>query len=115
MHTEYDYSVINPVVDKQKLVELAYMIAGKPLPTKGAASLTRKPVLRLRRLGYNCRNSNSNKNIYGNDTDSWRRALSASSSGLSSIQSPGQIAVRNRHEKETKTALRELGRMVRGY
>jgi hypothetical protein len=103
------YEVIYPKVDKSKLIDLAHMVAGRPVP-KGASSNTRKPVLRLRHL--NGMNANANRNVYGNDTSNWR-TLSASSS--MSRPSPGNIAVRNRREKETKTALRELGRMVRGY
>jgi hypothetical protein len=109
------YEVIYPKVDKNKPMELAHMVAGGPVP-KGASSITKKPVLRLRRLGGGGMNANANRNVngnvYGNNTNNWR-TLSASSS--MSRPSLGDIAVRNRREKETKTALRELGRMVRGY
>jgi hypothetical protein len=91
------------------------MIKGIPLPTKGASSLTRKPVLRLRRLSSNSKAKSHN--VYGNDTDSWRRMLSASSSGLSPIQnqSPGLIAAQRRQAENRAKALRELGKMIRGF
>jgi hypothetical protein len=103
MQTEYDYSVVRPVVDKSKLRKLAYMIKG------GVAPSIRRPTLYLRK--FNTNNGNNIKNVYGNNVAAWR------TQGASSFQrpSPGEIAVRRRHERETKTALRELGRMVRGY
>jgi hypothetical protein len=105
MNTQYDYSVINPVVDKSKLRELAYMIKGQVAPT----TTIHKPTLYLRKINTN--NNANIQNVYGNNVAAWR------TQGASSFQrpSPGEIAVRRRHERETKTALRELGRMVRGY
>jgi hypothetical protein len=107
------YEVIYPKVDKNKLIELAHMIKGIPLPAKGASSITWKPVLRLRHLS----SYPKSYNVYGNDTDSWRRTLSASSSGLSPIQnqSPGLIAARRRQAENRVKALRELGKMIRGF
>jgi hypothetical protein len=109
------YEVIYPKVDKNKLKELAHMVAGRPVP-KGASSITKKPVLRLGRLGGGGMNANANRNVYGNvygnNTGSWRNL---SASGTMIRPGLGDIAVRNRHERETKTALRELGRMVRGF
>ena len=93
------------------------MVKGIPLPTKGASSLTRRPVLRLRRLSSNSNAHRKSYNVYGNDTDSWRRMLSASSSGLSPIQnqSPGLIAAQRRQAENRAKALRELGKMIKGF
>jgi hypothetical protein len=67
-------------------------------------------------------NQNMNRNIYGNNVENWPgrgggRTLSASSSISMSMSRPsyGDIVVRNRKEAQTKSALRELGRMVRGF
>jgi hypothetical protein len=103
MQTEYEYSVVRPVVDKSKLRKLAYFIKGQTAPP------IRRPTLYLRKINTN--NNGNIPNVYGNNVAAWR------TQGASSFQrpSPGDIAVRRRHERETKSALRELGRMVRGY
>jgi hypothetical protein len=66
MQTEYDYSVVSPVakVDKRKLRELAYMIAGRPAPT------IRKPTLYIRRVNAN--NNGNIQNVYGNNIAAWK-------------------------------------------
>jgi hypothetical protein len=104
MQTQYDYSVIRPVVDKSKLRELAYMIK------RASAPPIRKPTLYLGKISANNVNRNM-QNVYGNNVAAWRTQRA------SSFQRPslGDIAVRNRRDRETKTALRELGKMVRGY
>jgi hypothetical protein len=56
----YDYEVVQPPVDKRKLVELAHMIAGKSVPT------IRKPTLYLRKVNTNI------QNIYGNNVAAWK-------------------------------------------
>jgi hypothetical protein len=105
MQTEYDYSVVRPTVDKSKLRELASIIPGRPVPT------IRRPTLYLRKVNTN--GYRNTQNVYGNNVAAWR----TQTQGASSFQrpSPGEIAVRRRHEKERKASLRELGRMVRGY
>ena len=107
MQTQYDYSVINPVVDKSKLRELAYMIKGASAPTIH----NHMPTLYLRKPNPN--SYGKIQNVYGNNVAAWRtQALAASSYQR---PSPGDIAVRRRRDNERKTSLRELGRMVRGY
>jgi hypothetical protein len=108
------YEVVYPKVDENKLRELQAMIKGLPFPTKGASSITRKPILYLRRPGGVNANRNVYGNIYGNNTESWRtQTQSASSSTLHS--SPGYIAVQKRNDERRAQSLRDLGRMVRGY
>jgi hypothetical protein len=104
MQTEYDYSVVRPSVDKSKLRELVYMIKG------AAAPPIRRPTLYLRKINTIPQKSDI-QNVYGNNVAAWK-TLGASSYNR---PSPGEIAVRRRHEKERKASLRELGRMVRGY
>jgi hypothetical protein len=100
------YEVVYPKVDKNKLVELAHLVAGRPIPK--AASTPKKPVLYLRRPGG--MNANTNRNVYGNDTNPWRtQTQSASSSTL------GNIAAQRRIDERRAQSLRDLGRMVRGY
>ena len=104
MKTEYDYSVVRPVVDKSKLRELAYMIRGE------VPSTIRKPTLYLRKIGTNYDNGNSNiQNVYGNDVAAWK-TLGASYNSPSA----GAIAAKRRRERETTIKLRELGKLVRG-
>jgi hypothetical protein len=78
------------------------MIAGRPAPT------IRKPTLYIRKVNAN--NNGNIQNVYGNNIADWKTL------GVS-YQRPnaGEIAARRRREKETKTALRELGRMVRVF
>jgi len=104
MQTEYDYSVINPVVDKSKLRELAYMVKGEIAPT------IHKPTLYLRKT-----NANNIQNVYGNNVQAWRTQAASSLGRPSQGQGRGEITVRRRIENERKASLRELGRMVRGY
>jgi hypothetical protein len=108
MQTEYDYSVVNPsaVVDKIKLRELAYMIKGQVDSTPTIY----KPTLHLRKVNTNNNGYGNIQNVYGNNVQAWK-ALGASYMRPSA----GEIAAKRRREKETKTALRELGRMVCGY
>ena len=105
------YEVVYPKVDKNKLIELAHMIKGVPVPK--AASTPKKPVLYLRRpsgrSGMNM-NANVNRNVYGNNTNNWRtQSASSSTLGL------GNIAAQRRIDERRARALRELGEMVRGY
>jgi hypothetical protein len=103
MQTEYDYSVVRPTVDKNKLRELASMISGRPAP------IIHKPTLYLRK--FNSKSNNIQRNVYGNNIAAWK------TQGASSFQRPsrGETAAKRRIENERKASLRELGRMVRGY
>jgi hypothetical protein len=89
MQSEYDYSVINPVVDKSKLRELAYMIKGMPAPT------IYKPTLYVRKINSN---NNGNQNIYGNNVAAWRIQTLVASSSYERKPSLGEIVVRRRRE-----------------
>jgi len=107
MNTEYDYSVVRPVLGKSKLREVAYMIKGRPAP------IIRKPTLYLRNVSANS-NTGNIQNVYGNNVAAWKAQAQTLGASSMSRPSPGQIAMRRRHERETKTALRELGKLVRG-
>jgi hypothetical protein len=75
------------------------MIAGRPAPT------IHKPTLYTRKVNAN--NNGNIQNVYGNNIAAWK-SLGASYQRLNA----GETAARRRREKETKTAIRELGRMV---